>query len=349
MSSLVQKGRYAAVSLQFNGKTVDEDIAPYLMDFTYNDGYSGQGDDITIQLDDRDRKWIKAWVPYTGDEIKADILMYHWDKQGEKLKLPCGKFYLKSFTYSGKPDTITMEASALPVEGNKSKQEKRSKSWEKTNLKTVAAEIAKRAKLSLAYEAAANPSYERLDQSEETDFEFLLGIAVKEGITLKVSGSRLVLFNEEKFEKAAAAFDIVYGKDDILSYDFECNSESAAYGSCEVVYTIPKTKKEPAKTIKGVYKLPNAGDMPVLRVNKSVETVAEANRLAKNSLREQNKKAGRARLTLSGHTRYAAGLTINVKGWGFFDGKYIIEAVNHRISANAAYTVDLDIRKVLGW
>ena len=349
MSELVQKGRYAAVTLQFNGKEVDKEIDPYLMDFTYNDGYSGQADDITIQLDDRDRKWIKEWVPVHGDEIKADILIYHWDKYKEKLKLPCGKFYLKSFTYGGKPDTITMEASALPVEGNKSKQEKRSKSWEKTQLKTVAGEIAKRAKLSLVYEASSNPSYERLDMTEQTDFEFLLGIAVKEGITIKVSGAKLVLFNEEKFEKAEAAFDIVHGEDDVLSYEFESNSENAAYGSCEVVYTIPKSKKEPAKTVKGVYKLPRAGDMPVLRVNKSVETVAEANRLAKNSLREQNKKAGRARITMSGHTRYAAGLTINIKGWGYFDGKYIIEAVNHRISANAAYTVDLDIRKVLGW
>lgn len=349
MSSLVQKGRYAAVWLQFNGKDVNKDIAPYLMDFNYNDGYSGQADDITMTLDDRDRKWIKEWVPVMGEEIKAEILTYHWDKQGEKLKLPCGKFYLKSFTYGGMPDTVTMEASALPVEGNKSKQEKRSKSWENVQLKTVAAELAKRAKLNLVYEASSNPSYERLDQTEQTDLEFLLGIAVKEGITLKISGAKLVLFNEEKFEKAAAAFDIVYGEDDVLSYDFDSNSEDAAYGSCEVVYTIPKSKKEAAKTVKGVYKLPNAGNLPVLRVNKSVETVAEANRLAKNSLREQNKKAGRARLTLSGHTRYAAGLTINIKGWGYFDGKYIIESVNHRISATSPYTVEIEIRKVLGW
>ncbi|MEK5166218.1 contractile injection system protein, VgrG/Pvc8 family [Paenibacillus sp. FSL R5-0527] len=349
MSKLVENGRYAFVSLFFNGKQVDADLAPYLMSFTFNDGYSGQADDITIQLDDREGQWIKGWVPVIGDEIKAEIVTWHWEKQGEKKKLPCGKFYLKSFTYGGPPNVATMEASALPIDGNAAKQEKRSKSWEKVKLRTVAAEIAARAKLNLVYESSSNPSYERLDQTQQTDFEFLLGIALKEGVTLKVSGASLVLFDEEKYEAAKAAFDLELGKDNIISYSFESNSESAAYGSCEVVYTAPKTAKTAAKTIKGSYKLPKASGLPVLRVNERVDSVAEANRVAKNRLREQNKKSGKARLTLEGDTRIAAGQTLNIKGFGYFDGKYIVENATHQISASAAYTTEIQIRKVLGW
>lgn len=349
MSSFIESGRFAFLSLYFNGVQVDKDLEPYLMSFTYNDGYSGQVDDITIQLDDRERNWIKGWVPVVGDEIKAEIITYHWDKQGEKKKLPCGKFYLKSFVYSGVPDSVTMEASALPVDGNSSKQEKRSKSWEKVKLKTVASEIASRAKLKLAYESASNPTYERLDQTEQTDFEFLIEIALKEGITLKVSGSKLVMFDEDAYEKAPAVLDIELGIDNILSYQFETNGESAAYGSCEVVYTAPKTSKVASKTIKGSYKLSTANKLPILRINEQVDTVAEANRLAKNRLREQNKKAGIARITLEGDTRIASGLTCNIKGVGYFDGKYIIENATHQISATAAYTTEIQIRKVLGW
>jgi hypothetical protein len=349
MSKLVENGRYALVSLFFNGKQVDKDLAPYLVSFKYNDGYSGQADDITIQLDDRERNWIKNWVPVTGGEIKAEIVTWHWDQQGEKKKLPCGMFYLKSFTYGGPPDVVTMEASALPGEGNTSKQEKRSKSWENVKLKTIASEIASRAKLKLVYESSSNPSYERLDQTEQTDFEFLIQLALKEGVTLKVSGASLVLFDEERYESADAAFDLELGVDNIISYSFETNSESAAYGACEVVYTAPKTAKSAAKTIKGSYKLPNVTGLPVLRVNEQVDSVAEANRVAKNRLREQNKKAGKARLTLEGDTRIAAGQTLNIRGFGYFDGKYIIENATHQISAGAAYTTEIQIRKVLGW
>ncbi|MGN7360016.1 phage late control D family protein [Paenibacillus sp. SAF-054] len=349
MTSLVENGRYAFLSIFFNGVKVDADLEPYLMSFSYNDGYAGQADDITIQLDDGEGRWIKGWVPVIGDEIKAEIVTWHWEKAGEKKKLPCGKFFLKSFTYAGMPNVVTMEASALPVEGNSAKQEKRSKSWEKTKLKTVAGEIAARAKLKLVYESSSNPTYDRLDQTEQTDFEFLLEIARREGITLKVSGSKLVMFDEEVYEKKSPAMTIELGKSNVLNYSFGTNSESTAYGSCEVVYTAPKTKKEASKTVKGSYKLPKASGMPVLRVNEQVESAAEANRLAKNRLREQNKKAGLARITLEGNTGIAAGQTITIKGWGYFDGKYIIENANHSVDATGAYTTDIDIRKVLGW
>ncbi|MNI35458.1 phage late control protein GPD [compost metagenome] len=349
MSNLVQTGRYAFLSLFYNGVKVDKDLQDDLISFTYNDGYSGQADDIVIQLDDRESRWIHGWVPVMGDELKTEIVTWHWDKYKEKKKLPCGKFYLKSFTYDGMPNVVSMEASALPVEGNKSKQEKRSKSWEKIKLKTVAAEIAARGKLSLVYEASFNPSYDRLDMTDQTDFEFLLDLAVNEGITLKVSGAKLVLFDEEEYEKADPALEITYGKSNIISYSFETNSESSAYGSCEVAYTAPKTRNSKSKTIKGSYKLANAADLPVLRINESISSEAEANRLAKKKLRAENKKYGRAQMTLEGTTEITAGSTVSIKGFGCFDGKYIIESATHQISATSPYTTSINIRKVLGW
>lgn len=349
MSNLVQTGRYAFLSIFYNGVEVDKYLQDDLISFTYNDGYSGQADDIVIQLDDRENRWINGWVPVMGDELNTEIVTWHWDKYKEKKKLPCGKFYLKSFTYDGMPNVVSMEASALPVEGNKLKQEKRSKSWENVKLKTVAAEIAAKGKLSLVYEASYDPSYDRLDMTEQTDFEFLLDLALNEGFTLKISGAKLVLFDEEKYEKANSALDIIYGKSNIISYNFETNSENAAYGSCEVVYTEPKTKKSKSKTIKGFYKLENATDLPVLRISERVSNEAEANRLAKKKLRAQNKNYGKARMTLEGNTEITAGITVNIKGFGCFDGKYIIESATHQISATSPYTTSINIRKVLGW
>ncbi|MNP84572.1 phage late control protein GPD [compost metagenome] len=54
-------------------------------------------------------------------------------------------------------------------------------------------------------------------------------------------------------------------------------------------------------------------------------------------------------MSLEGNTQIAAGMTINVRGFGYFDGKYIVENARHQIGATAPYTTEIQIRKVLGW
>ncbi|MEC0092505.1 phage late control D family protein [Paenibacillus macquariensis] len=344
----VQDGRRAALVLFYNGKNISTDLKKYLMNFSYNDSAPGEFDDISITLDDRDRNWIKGWAPVIGDTIKAEIHTEHWDKQGEKKKLPCGTFYLDSADMEGPPDNVTMQATSLPIEGASVKQEKRSKAWEKVTLKTLSTEVAKAAKLKLLYSASANPKFDRLDQSDQSDISFLVETAIKEGIAVKASGSTLVLFDEEVYEKKDAVINIERGKANVISYSFSINSEGSAYGSCEVTYTVAKTKKTSSKVIKGSYKIPGLKGLPVLRLNEQVETVAEANRLAKNRLREQNKKAGLASFVMDGDIRLASSVTVNVNGWGKFDGKYIIVSASHTLGGSA-YQTPINVRKVLGW
>jgi phage protein D len=348
--AVVNEGRTASVALTYNGKVVSSTVLDqYLIDFTYSDGYNGQIDTITITLDDRNNDWIKGWVPYIDDKIRAEIVTRDWHKNGEVKKLVCGTFYVKAFRFTGKPDMIVIEASALPLAGQSTKQQKRSKSYEKVRLQTVAADIAKRSGLTLSYNAKVNPQYERLDQSDETDFEFLIKTCQAEGISVKLSGKKLVLFSELDFENNAPVMDIVRGKSDILSYEFSRDSESAAYGKAIVSYTTAKSKTEKSKTVTGTYSAPGMSKYPTLRLNEQAGTVAEATRIARNRLREQNKKSGKAKLEMSGDTRLAAGVTVNVLGIGYYSGKYIIESAEHHISSNSPYTTTLEIRKVLGW
>lgn len=143
--------------------------------------------------------------------------------------------------------------------------------------------------------------------------------------------------------------DIVRGKSDILSYEFSKDSESTAYGRAIVSYTTAKTKTEKSKTVTGTYSAPGMSKYPTLRLNEQAGTVAEATRIARNRLREQNKKSGKAKLEMSGDTRLAAGVTVNVLEIGYYSGKYIIESAEHHIGSNAPYTTTLEIRKVLGW
>ncbi|WP_211746416.1 contractile injection system protein, VgrG/Pvc8 family [Paenibacillus sp. Marseille-Q4541] len=370
----VEDGRHAYLMLKYNGKEMGtEYLSKYLMDFTYEDSAPGDQDSISVTLDDREANWQDTWKPKFGDKLIAEITVVNWDKPGEKAKLPCGSFEVDSIDIDGPPDKVMIQALALPLGGAQAKQENRTKSWEKVKLKTIAQDIAGRAKLKLVYSAVANPTYERLDQSDQTDFSFLVDKAKDEGIAVKISGGSLVLFDEAEYEKKPAVIDIVKGKSNILNYSFSESSTTTAYGKCVVTYRPPasakKAKKKekdkskddkPAtikaatntqsttKVITGEYSLPNATGLPVLRINERVETVAEANRLAKNRLREQNKKSGLASFSLDGDIRFAAGITINAKGFGRFNGKYIVVSATHRLGTTP-YETEIQIRKVLGW
>ena len=104
--------------------------------------------------------------------------------------------------------------------------------------------------------------------------------------------------------------------------------------------------KEPKKeVIEGVYTIPGKEKGRVLFVREQVENTAEAERLAKKKLREANKEEVTGSFATIGNTNFAAGMTILLKNFGKFDGKYIVTKVSH--SVEASYTTSVDIRRCL--
>ena len=118
----------------------------------------------------------------------------------------------------------------------------------------------------------------------------------------------------------------------------------AAFSSCHVSYTDPKKKT----TIEYTY-TPRGADKSgqVLEVNEKVSTREEARLLAMKRLRQKNKAEYKASFSLSGDTRLVAGVTVEVLGYGAFDGKYIIETATHSISKSGGYKTDITLRRVL--
>ncbi|KGE20637.1 phage late control D family protein [Paenibacillus wynnii] len=340
----MQDARRAVLVINYNGKDISTDLTKSLIDFSYNDAASGALDDITLNLEDRAQNWQGPWEPTAGDKIKAEIRTINWDKPGEIKKLPLGTFEVDTFDFAGPPDAVAIKAVSLPVSSNV-RQERRTKAWEKVNLRTLADEVAKRAGLKLLYEATDNPSYDRLEQAGVSDLAFLLETATKEAIAIKVSGGNLILFDEFEYEKKAPITSITRGESNVINYNFNWSTTLVAYRACEVVYTNSKKKK----TYRAAYTPPRAPKTgPILKINEQVDSQAAAIRLARKSLREKNKEAGKGSLTLMGDIRMATGLTITIKGWKRFDGKYIIESCTQSVGSGG-YTTSIGIRKVLGW
>lgn len=89
-------------------------------------------------------------------------------------------------------------------------------------------------------------------------------------------------------------------------------------------------------------------DSKVLKVTDvMVSSNKEAAALAKAKLREANKGEISASFTMAGDITLCAGLTIKVKGFGAFDGKYIIEQARHTISKSAGFQTQISLRQVI--
>lgn len=346
-----------------SGKDVTEDILPDLLSFSYSDKETDEADEISITLKDETGKWAANWKPKGGELVAAYI--YEGSIEKEKSKLFCGKFYVDSQRVSGSPRTFEIRAVSIPL--NKPIRRKiKSRAWEKSDLKKIADKIAKEGNLKLLFDAQENPSYDRQDQQRESDLKFLGRLCQEAGLSIKVTDEQLVIFDQSAYEGKKPVKTFTLGESPILSWDFEA-AQSETYKSVTVSYRNPAVKK---KDSAGGYSLDIHGHLitskkktsnpavmtytytdPLADENgqeysmkKRAASVDDAKRLARAKLRELNKRSVTGNMTIIGDTSIVAGVVITCKGFGSFDGNFIVEQATHAISPG--YTTALSLRRV---
>lgn len=343
------------------GTDITQSLMPDLLSFSYDDKEKDEADEISITLKDPDGKWASSWKPDGGEIVRAYILK--GTIEGAEQTLYCGRFYVDSLRVSGSPRVFELKAVSIPL--NKPIRRKiKSKAWEKVTLKAIAQAIAKDGGLRLLYDAQENPSYDREDQQRESDLKFLSRLCEDAGLSIKVTDERLVIFDQEYYEKKPAVKTFTLGKSQILSWDFE-SSQSEKYKSCTVSYRDPKKKK---KGSAGGYKLGNSktaekkGSNPAVMsytytdpdadengqeyaLKKRAKSIDEAKRLAKAKLRQLNMRSVTGNLSIIGDTAMVAGVVIRVVGFGSFDGNFIVEQASHAYNGSG-YVTGLSLRRV---
>ncbi|QQE75725.1 late control protein [Brevibacillus composti] len=330
--------RKAWLQVKYNSKDITADLQPHLLGWSYTDNLSGQADDLQITLEDAERKWIGPWFPEKGAVLTGVVYRQDWEKYGITNTLNIGQFEIDEVEASLPPCAVSIKGISVP-ESSSLRGEEKHQAWEKTKLSVIAADKASKAKLKLMYDVDDDPEYDRVEQTGETDLSFLMRLCSEAGLCMKVTGTQLVIVDEAKYEANAPI--AILQPVDVSSFRGR-SSTQGAYRSCRVEYHSPKGRRNIVYT----YTPPNAPKTGrTLYVNQRVASVKEAERLAKKKLREANKDAMNVSLSLPGDTRFVAGITLSLSGFGAFDGKYIVTRAMH--TQQGRYETGLELRRCL--
>ncbi len=326
--------RRTSVSILYQGKDISREIAPFLLSFTFTDNSGGQADDISLSFEDRGGLWLNDWTPAKSDIITASII--HSDGS-ETLSLPCGSFSVDQIDFSLPPAVFTVKAVSSSIKKRASTQ-KKTRFWENVSLRTICSQIAADNSLSLSFSSSQDSVFERIDQTEQSDLDFLKTLCADFGLTVKVQESRLIIYDLAEAENSSPVDKISVDEARVISCRFT-NKAAQIFRKARVRYHNP-VKNE---TYESEYDDEDEeGSERELEIHERVESQAEAERVVEQRLTSANRREITGSLTLMGDPRLAAGVTIELSGLGMFSSKFFVNKATHKVDGTG-YTTTLEL------
>lgn len=324
--------RSVKTDIIYNGVDANIHLSDVMSDFSYSDA-TEESDSISITIHDPDEKWSDAWMPVNGDKIQAGIVLQNWLKEGDGQELRCGDFVVDSFRLSSPPQMLVIDGVSSPVDLD-FKETKRTQTWEKVTIRQIAAEISERYNLTLIYDTAQDITLDREEQNEKTDSTYLKELCNKYGLGLKVYASQIVIWSYEEYEAKEPVLTIT--PEMVRKWSYK-GSIQGTYTGAKVTYTDPK-KSEKVEAFVGE-------EGRVLTVNEKAESIADAERIGKNAIRNANRKEVTMDITLLPTSQVIAAGIVYLKGFRKIDGIYFISKANHKITKND-YSVQLYLYRI---
>lgn len=314
------------------------------MDFSYTDN-DNDSEEVQMNLHNVERPWMQEWFPIKGDKIEATILI------DDDKELKCGEFEVDEISCKGKGNTASIKAISADISGE-IKDTKRSHAWEKIDFKRLITEIAEQNEMSVIFHIKENKEYDKIDQKNQSDIEFIKKTCEDLGFDVKVESKTIVITDEDYYRDQKAEYVVTYfdGKTpviedekefyNLLDYEF-CETSLGAYTACENQYKDPKSGKTYKAKVGNEKEKDSA---KILRLNKKVKSQAECERVCKDALKKESAKSKTAKFTFAPNQAVFAKKLIKVKDFGVFEGDYLIDEVAHSLSSSG-YTISLTCRK----
>lgn len=332
--------RHVVMDVTYEGKNISDKINFHLLSATVNDNASNVADDISITLDDRDEDWLNKNIVNSGDKVNLQAVSYNWNYKGEIYRMKYGEFYVDEPEYTVNPSTFSLNALSVKANGN-FRDVPHSNIWKSTTIKKIVDTIAKRNGYGIVYDTKRNYTIKELEQSEQTDFEFLKSLCSDNGLVLKLYDTKIVIFDEASYEQKEPVATIT--RNDIVGQiNFRRKLTDCGYDKAVLKCKRSKNKGK----ITASFTRPGAKGNKVLALHDSVDTQAEALRVCQTKLREKNKDEYTVSFTMSGLSKINSAEVVKLEGFGQFDGKYYIDSKNQSFIPTSA---SFQAHRILGY
>lgn len=347
LPTAVAKVPHPVFVLSYEHKNITSDITPYVRSVTYTDYLSGQSDELEVELEDADGRWVRHWYPGKGDTLSLKI-----GYEAAPL-LPCGAFEIDEIEFAQPPATVSIRGLATGVKV--SVRTRKPGAYENTTLAAIAQRIAKRNKLTLTGKIR-DIRIDRVTQYQERDVEFLTRLAREYGYAFKIVGSKLVFTELASLRDGGAVLTLT--ATDLISIRLR-DKVKEIFQEAKVKYHDPKTKKLVVYGVKGDQVTEvgqtttstkkqsgqsTSGDTLKLSARSGSKAAAQAK--AQAALDEANLQQTAGSLTVPGNPKLVAGTTFWLADCGKLSGKYLVESARHRIDRGGGYTTELEVNRV---
>ena len=274
-----------------------------------------ESDEFELRIDDRDQA---VALPARGGRVEV-LLGY----ESHPLKR-MGAFTVDEVQLSGPPDEITIRGKASDMRG--SGKTVRSGSWENVPLSQIVTEVAKRN----GWEPVCpvTTKVERVDQRNESDFNFITRLARQYDSTAKVAEGKLLVMPRQggKSTSGKSLQVITINKTDVSRYQFRLGDRSTQ----KAVKTQHQDQKTGALKVVELGNDEAPGGLPPVHTDRHIypnKTAAE--QAAKARLAAFNRSTAGVRLEMPGRTDLFAELSINAQGFKpGLDGEYLVDSVD---------------------
>ena len=219
----------------FNKVDISDEIAHSISSLNYIDNSKDAIDDLELELENLDYRWLKEWYP---DENAQLLVGIHEELENETNFLDLGTFYVDEPTFEN--NRLNLKCLALPLDQN-IRDQKNSVAWERITLKELVTQIANKHEMN-AEIYADDEFFERLDQNQETDLAFINRVVKETGLNMKVSDDKIIIFDDEEMEKNDTVEIFNINDERIRSFSLKKKNKEI-YDNVEVSYYDPEKKK----------------------------------------------------------------------------------------------------------
>lgn len=271
------------------GINITPQIKDRLLSLSVSDEAGLKSDQLEITLDDRDNA---IELPAPGAPLV--VLMGY----KETFLVPMGVFTADEVVCKGPPDTVTIRGKAANMGG--SIKEQKTRSWEGKTIKDIVATIAGEHDLEpKVAKAYADFRYEHLDQTDESDLNFLTRIAKDHDALATVKGEALLFIGrgEGKTASGIPMLPLPITKSGKLSWSMTLASREN-YKSAQAYWHDQTTGKKEVVT--------EGEGSPAKKLRHTYGTEDEARQAAKGKLAEIKRGNESLSMTMPGNPLIAA-------------------------------------------